>query len=47
MIDHKQYAEYVRYVAEAHQERVLPTAKAFALVLHHVAFGNATSGAHS
>ena len=28
MIDHKQYAEYVRYVAQAHQEHVLPTAKA-------------------
>ena len=29
MIDHKQYTEYVAYVARAHQENVLPTAKAF------------------
>lgn len=28
MIDYKQYVEYVQYVAEAHQEKVLPTAKA-------------------
>lgn len=28
MIDYKQYTEYVKYVAEAHQEKVLPTAKA-------------------
>lgn len=29
MINYKEYSEYVRYVAEAHQEKVLPTAKAF------------------
>lgn len=29
MIDHKKFTEYIRYVADAHQEKVLPTAKAF------------------
>lgn len=29
MIDYKEYAQYVTYVAEAHQEHTLPTAKAF------------------
>jgi uracil DNA glycosylase len=31
MIDYKQYIEHVRYVAEAHQAKVLPTAKAYRL----------------